>query len=175
MAKKTRVWVYLPDYLEAVIKRDTAGKGDQGSSTSAWIVTACDHYLKSRDLPTDEQLAQERSRHDLEIKKRNDMIAALENDVKVMTAAREVLEGKVKERDTIAHALEESQRDRQGLQMRVEMIDASIKDKERELSDYRGLLVETQRNLSTALNRIPAIPESTEHKPRWWEFWKGRA
>jgi hypothetical protein len=58
--------------------------------------------------------------------------------------------------------------------MRVEMIDASIKDKERELSDYRGLLVETQRNLSTALNRIPAIPESTEHKPRWWEFWKGK-
>lgn len=74
----------------------------------------------------------------------------------------------------LSRALEESQRDREKLQIKVEMLESSITDRDREVSDYRGLLVETQRNLSAALTKIPAIPEATDHKPRWWEFWKGK-
>jgi hypothetical protein len=41
-----------------------------------------------------------------------------------------------------------------------------------DLSWVRGQLVETQRNLSTALERIPApMITDGQHKP-WWQFWK---
>lgn len=41
-----------------------------------------------------------------------------------------------------------------------------------DLSWVRGQLVETQRNLSTALERIPSpMITDGQHKP-WWQFWK---
>jgi hypothetical protein len=151
MVKKTRVWVYLPDYLEAVIKNETAGKGDQGSSTSAWIVGACDHYLKSRDHSTEKQRDQERSQHEQEIKKRDDMIAALENDNKLLTAARDEVR-------VSYTTLEERSKGQAGI-----------------IEELRARNVHNEGVIAELLATIrPLIPERTEHKPRWWEFWKGK-
>jgi hypothetical protein len=78
--------------------------------------------------------------------------------------------------EVLKKALDATAKEREALQMRVEMLEGSIKEKERELSDYRGLLVETQRNLTAALDRIPKAPLLTDgqYKPSWWERLFGR-
>ena len=73
----------------------------------------------------------------------------------------------------LSRALEESQKDRDGLQKQVHELEKTLAAKQEDLTWTRGQLVETQRNLSAALEKIPRITDGKE-KPGWWSrlFWK---
>ena len=67
----------------------------------------------------------------------------------------------------LSRALEESQKDRDGLQKQVHELEKTLAAKQDDLTWTRGQLVETQRNLSAALEKIPRITDGKE-KPGWW-------
>jgi molybdopterin-binding protein len=73
-------------------------------------------------------------------------------------------------------ALEESQQAREVLQGKVKDLEKSLSDKHQDLEWTRGQLIETQRNLTAALDRIPKAPLLTDgqYKPSWWERLFGR-
>ncbi len=52
-------------------------------------------------------------------------------------------------------------------------LEQQIETLKENLNWTRGQLVETQRNLSAALEKIPRITDGTT-KPAWWQFWKKR-
>jgi len=61
----------------------------------------------------------------------------------------------------LSKALEESQKGRESLQQQVYFLEKSLSDKSQDLEWTRGQLVETQRNLTAALAKIPLLPERT--------------
>lgn len=66
-------------------------------------------------------------------------------------------------------ALKESQRDRETLERQIHDLEKVLVDKEQDLSWAKGQMVESQRNLTAALAKIPMITDGS--KP-WWQFWR---
>lgn len=67
-------------------------------------------------------------------------------------------------------ALSESQRT-------IERLEKALTDKHQDLEWTRGQLIETQRNLTAALAKIPMPPAMLtdgQHNPSWWDRFLGR-
>lgn len=189
-----RICVTIPNDIEEIITEEA---GDQSRGKSEWVTNAIEGFLISRDQKADQVYADLQKKYD-DLQERYQSLSAknselnsylrrahqsLEEHKQLLAESQKVnvnLENKVSaleqahlDSQSITKALDEYQRNVDLLQHKIKDLEKSLSDKQQDLEWSRGQLVETQRNLSAALERIPATPMITDgqHKP-WWQFWK---
>jgi hypothetical protein len=60
-------------------------------------------------------------------------------------------------------------------QVLISVLQEQVRGLEKDKEMLAAALEKNQYNLRDAISKVPAqIAETTEHKPRWWEFWKGK-